>query len=176
MTAPAPESSGIPLRALAMVLLSLSVLFAVIGVFSLTGSGGGAVSGPPQAPAAAPTPTNAPAAGPGSSAPTSSAATTSASTTSAAPAVLTVQVLNNSNVQGLASSTASTLTSAGFTVSGTGNYSASTVPQTTVYYQAGSDQQKAEAEKIATTLGVSAEPRIAGLSDSEPGIIVVVTQ
>jgi hypothetical protein len=156
-----------------MVLISLAIVFATLGFFSLTGAG------TEQTPAAASvsttTTSSAPAAAPNSSAaaaPTSSGSATT-STSSAQPSI---RVLNNSNVSGLAATTASTLEAAGFTVTETGNYSDGTIPTTTVYYDESSAQERTEAQRIATTLGVSAEPRFAGIADSTPGIIVIVTQ
>lgn len=171
MTQPAPESSGPPLRALAMVLISLAIVFATLGFFSLTGAGAedtpAVASATTSAPAAAAAPTSS-----AGAAPTSSAA----ATTSGSASEPSVRVLNNSNVAGLAATTASTLESAGFTVAETGNYSDGTIPTTTVYYDENSAQERTEAQRIATTLGVSAEPRFAGIAESTPGIIVIVTQ
>ncbi|MGU3437853.1 LytR C-terminal domain-containing protein [Actinomycetes bacterium M1A6_2h] len=174
MTQPAPDSSGPPLRALAMVLISLAIVFATLGFFSLTGAGteetpAAASAITTSAPAAA---SAAPNSSAGSAAPTTSASTTTSGSSSAP----SVRVLNNSNVSGLAATTASTLEAAGFTVGETGNYSDGTIPTTTVYYDESSAQERTEAQRIATTLGVSAEPRFAGIADSTPGIIVIVTQ
>ncbi|MBM7416367.1 type IV secretory pathway TrbL component [Rhodococcus sp. PvP016] len=171
---PSPDSSGPPLRALAMVLLSLAVVFAGLGFFSLTGSG----EDTPTSTAAAVTTTAAAAApaAPQSDASAGSAATTTTSAPSSTTAAAqSLRVLNNSNVSGLAAEVAQTLESAGFTVGETGNYSSGTIAASTVYYDPSVPGQQAEAERIATTLGFGVEPRFEGIESSTPGIIVIVT-
>ena len=70
-TRPDDTSSGPPLRALAMVLLSLAVVFAGIGIFSLTGSDSEDTAAAPAADTSAvPTATAAPT---GTSAPSATA-------------------------------------------------------------------------------------------------------
>lgn len=164
-----------------MVLLSLAIVFAGIGIFSATGSDDSsptaaaadvtttAAAAAPQQPAASAPATEQPATGQQSE-------TTQPSTTSAAPAADTLRVLNNSNVQGLAAETATELQSAGFTVAETGNYASGTIATSTVYYDPAVPGQQAEAERVATTLGFSVEPRFDGIASSTPGIIVIVTQ
>ena len=66
------------------------------------------------------------------------------------------------------------MTAAGWNVEETGNYSEGTVSTTTVYYGS-SAAEKAAAQKIAAELGVSAEPRFAGIANASPGVIVIVT-
>ncbi|MBT1191865.1 LytR family transcriptional regulator, partial [Rhodococcus kroppenstedtii] len=85
-TRPDDTSSGPPLRALAMVLLSLAVVFAGIGIFSLTGSDSEDTAAAPAADTSAvPTATAAPT---GTSAPSATAppsATTGSPTTTTTP-------------------------------------------------------------------------------------------
>ncbi len=183
-TRPDDTSSGPPLRALAMVLLSLAVVFAGIGIFSLTGGGSETAAAPAvdtSAAAAAPTasaastaaPSAAPSATPTS--PTTSGAPTtsgSAAASSAGP----VRVLNNSDVAGLAAETATRLESAGVQVGETGNYSSGVVAASTVYYDPAVPGQQAQAERIARTLGFGSEPRFAGIASASPGIVVIVTR
>ncbi|MDJ0393246.1 LytR C-terminal domain-containing protein [Rhodococcus sp. G-MC3] len=164
MSSPNPESSGPPLRALAMVLISLAILFAAIGALSLTGTGSDEVA----APAATTQTSQAPAA---SAAPT----TTAAPKTSVDPADVELQVLNNSSVSGLAAETAATLTAEGWTVTGTGNYAEMQVPATTVYYGSAAGAQVA-AQQIAQQLGATTATRPATLSAFGDGVIVMVTQ
>ncbi|MBM7459642.1 hypothetical protein JOE26_002317 [Rhodococcus coprophilus] len=184
----APATSGPPLRALAMLLISLAILFAGIGMASLGGSdedaattatssepaeaaadpGSGASMLGSGAPSAAPNVAPAPAAG------TPGTAATSGSTTTAAPATpAPVRVLNNSNVAGLAAQTASLLEDEGFTIEDTGNYSDGTVGMTTVYYGTTPGEEETALE-VADALGVSAQPRLPGLADEAPGVIVIV--
>lgn len=185
MTTPNPESSGPPLRAIAMVLIALAILFAGLGAASLGGSdseetateaSATTTTSAAAAPAAARTTTAAPtttAAEPTTSAATS---TTSASATTSAriDKSVPVRVFNNSTVSGLAAQTANELTSNGWSISETGNYSYGQIQTTTVYYGS-SASEKAAAQAIAAELGVKAEPRFAGIDSASPGVIVIVT-
>ncbi|NKT04707.1 LytR family transcriptional regulator [Rhodococcus hoagii] len=187
MTTPNPESSGPPLRAIAMVLIALAILFAGLGAASLGGSDSDetateaspttATSAPAAAPAAART-TTAPtttAAEPTTTTSTATSTTVASATTSArVDKSVPVRVFNNSTVSGLAAQTANELTSGGWNVSETGNYSYGQIQTTTVYY-GGSASEKAAAQAIAAELGVKAEPRFAGIESASPGVIVIVT-
>jgi hypothetical protein len=176
VSSPNPEQTGPPLRALAMVLISLAILFAAIGALSLTGSDSDEAAAEPaaettSAPAAVAPTAQAPAAqAPAADASTGSAATT----TSGAPADVEVRVLNNSNVSGLAAGTASTLTAEGWNVAETGNFSEAQFAQTAVYYGTTAGEEQA-AQTIATQLGVPAEPKPTSL-ESTAGVVVIVTQ
>lgn len=185
MSNPNPESSGPPLRALAMVLISLAVVFAGVGFLSLGGSDDTETATPAATSSAAPAPSSQAPVVPETEDPETedpavgepqtqaSPTTTSAE---AAPGPVSVRVLNNSNVSGLAADVASTLQSEGFTVSETGNYPSGTIPTSTVFYDDSVPGERAEAERIASTLGIGAEPRFEGIASSPPGIIVIVTQ
>lgn len=198
MTTPNPESSGPPLRAIAMVLIALAILFAGLGAASLGGSGSGesepaaatSTTAAPAAPAAppvtsanpastvtstagAPTTTSAPATTPATT--TSAAGPAAAASASQADRSVPVRVFNNSTVSGLAAQTANELTSAGWTVSETGNYSYGLIQNTTVYYRTDNTAEKRAAETIAAELGVKAEPRFEGITSASPGVIVIVT-
>ncbi|MBY6349405.1 LytR C-terminal domain-containing protein [Rhodococcoides corynebacterioides] len=162
-----------------MVLLSLAVVFAGIGIFSLTGSGSEETAAAPAADTSAvATPTAAPAATSGTSAPptTSGSPTTTTATTSGSASVGPIRVLNNSEVSGLAAETAGRLESAGFQVGETGNYSSGVIAASTVYYDPAVPGQQAQAERIARTLGFGSEPRFAGIASASPGIVVIVTR
>lgn len=190
MTTPNPESSGPPLRAIAMVLIALAILFAGLGAASLGGSDS-SESAPVAETTAAPTTA--------ATTTTSAAAQAARTTTTAAPAVTTttsaaaptttsgaaaaagavdksvpVRVFNNSNVSGLAAETANELTSSGWNVSETGNYSYGLIQTTTVYY-GNTAAEKQAAQAIAAELGVPAEPRFTGIASASPGVIVIVT-
>ncbi|SEM09442.1 LytR cell envelope-related transcriptional attenuator [Rhodococcus maanshanensis] len=176
-----------------MVLIALAIAFAGIGAMALSGNdseseqqpettssvariagGTGAASVTSARPPAAAT-----------SARPSAAITPTTTTTAAAAATTTapvldksavsVRVLNNSTVSGLAAQTAKTIESDGWTVGETGNYADGSVSSTTVYYSASSPAEKAAATEIAATLGVSAEPRFPGIVSASPGVIVIVT-
>jgi hypothetical protein len=178
VSSPNPEQTGPPLRALAMVLISLAILFAAVGALSLTGSDSEDAAA--EAPAAATTTAAAPVAqapgtqAPAAQAPAASSTTSSAATTSRAAADVEVRVLNNSNVSGLAAGTASTLTAEGWTVAETGNFSEAQFAQTAVYYGTDTGEQQA-AQTIATQLGIPAEPKPSSL-ESTAGVVVIVTQ
>jgi len=189
VTTPNPESSGPPLRAIAMVLIALAILFAGLGAASLGGSDSDetateasstTTTSAAAAPAAARTTTAAPtttAAEPttATSTATSTSTTSSAATTSArVDKSVPVRVFNNSTVSGLAAQTADELTSGGWNVSETGNYSYGQIQTTTVYYGS-SASEKAAAQAIAAELGVKAEPRFDGIQSASPGVIVIVT-
>lgn len=188
---PTSPSGGPPLRALAMVLIALAIVFAGIGAMSLSSSDSSGsteaeassttttVASPTASVIVAPPVTTAPVA------PTSSAAatttppsTTLAPTTPAAGAVdksLPVRVFNNSYVAGLAGKTRDQLVASGYNVTETGNYGSGNIPKTTVYYSNSSAKEKALAIAIANELGAGAEPRFDGIADSPAGVIVIVT-
>jgi hypothetical protein len=178
-----PQSSGPPLRALAMVLISLAILFAGLGFASLGDSDSEntaatvttASAAPPASAAARTTTATAPASGATST--SASASTTSGpsgTSVSADASSVPVRVFNNSNVTGLAGQTATELTEAGWTVAETGNYSDGTISETTVYY-GNSPAEKEAATQIAAELGATAKPRFAGIANSSAGVIVIVT-
>lgn len=193
----APAPSGPPLRAFAMVLISLGILFAGLGFASLGGSDD---SAPAAAPATTTTATSvpsvaspAPRAGGATASPPAAAATTTSGPATPAPALPTetgtslaasagtsavasapVRVFNNSEVSGLAAQTASFLEDEGFTVSETGNYSEGLLTRTSVFYGTSPGEQQT-ATAVAEALGVSAQPRFEGIRDAPPGVIVIVT-
>ncbi|MFC8526566.1 LytR C-terminal domain-containing protein [Nocardia sp. NPDC057227] len=193
MSNPNPTSGGPPLRALAMVLIALAIVFAGLGAMSLSDSDSSAEAPGAETSTAAPT-TTAPRVTTSAAAATSTTSTvpetptaveTTTTTTAAppppppptAPSVnraVPVRVLNNSLVAGLAGRTASELGANGWSNVGTGNYAGGTLPKTTVFY-GDSPAEQAAAEAIAAEIGAVAEPRFAGISGSEPGVIVIVT-
>ncbi|WP_280262207.1 LytR C-terminal domain-containing protein [Nocardia wallacei] len=186
MSNPNPPSGGPPLRALAMVLIALAIVFAGLGAMSLSSSDseGAETSTQGQATQGQPTSTTAskPVATTTSAAPQPTTTTTAPPpTTTAAPTTLAgadksvpVRVLNNSTVAGLAARTAGQLSAEGWTIAETGNYPGGVVPKTTVYY-GNTPGEQAAAREIAEDLGVTAEPRFAGIANSPPGVIVIVT-
>ncbi|WP_330250815.1 LytR C-terminal domain-containing protein [Nocardia sp. NBC_00565] len=175
MSYPNPTSGGPPLRALAMVLIALAIVFAGLGAMSLSSSdsdtsGAGESTTTPPGQAATTTVAATTTAGSTSTTTKSSAATTTP-TTSTANRAVPVRVLNNSTVAGLAARTASELTANGWTVAEVGNYPGPNVTKTTVYYGNSSGEKEA-ALAIADELGASAEPRT---DSSGSGVTVVVT-
>ncbi|MFI6171402.1 LytR C-terminal domain-containing protein [Nocardia sp. NPDC051052] len=194
MSYPNPTSGGPPLRALAMVLIALAIVFGGLGAMSLsTSDADSSGSGPsesatstaakpvPQVPAGTTAPKASDAVPPSTPAATSSAATTTPSTTAlattsgaAAAKAVPVTVLNNSMIVGLAGKTASQLTAEGWNVVETGNYPGANIPKTTVYY-GNSPGDKEAGQAIAQQLGITAESKSSGLGESAPGVTVIVT-
>ncbi|MEU8900753.1 LytR C-terminal domain-containing protein [Nocardia sp. NPDC048505] len=198
MSSPNPTSGGPPLRALAMVLIALAIVFAGLGAMSLSNSDSGTVAETPSStPKAVPPATTT---APRSTAPSTVAAGTGAETsavtsttvppTTTPPAPTTtappppppaptvnravpVRVLNNSLVAGLAATTAAELTANGWTNVSPGNYAGGTIAKTTVYYGNTAGEKEA-ALQIANELGVGAEPKTAGI-DSGAGVVVILT-
>ncbi|QUR66174.1 LytR C-terminal domain-containing protein [Mycobacterium spongiae] len=153
-----PDSSGLPLRAMVMVLLFLGVIFLLLGWQAL-----GSSDNPEDA--SAPLSVNT----------TTTTTTTTTSPTSATPEAsqAEVRVYNISGVDGIAARTADQLKEAGFTVTEIGNLELPDVAGTTVYY--GDEGERATADAIGENLEAPVEQRLPELSDEPPGVIVVVT-
>ena len=194
-----------------MILISVALLLAMWGIYSMTGGKSAKVhnaastdsatasvvpaqpaapagpvtsapgvpapsSGAP-APASAPAPAGAAASGaaaPGapSGATAGTAGAAGASTSAGDKSAVTVHVLNNSTIQGLAAKAKEQLTRQGYRVGQVGNYSRSVVPQNTVYYTDNEQQARELAEKV----GGVAQQRPADLpaETAGPGSLVVV--
>lgn len=151
-----PDSSGLPLRAMVMVLLFLGVIFLLLGWQALGSSGNSDDY---------------------SSSPVSSMTTTTGpASTSGKPAAnqAEVRVYNISGKEGVAARTADQLKGAGFNVADVGNLSLPDVSATTVYYT-DADGEHATADAVGQKLGAAVEPRIAAVASQPPGVIVVVT-
>nr|WP_306365189.1 LytR C-terminal domain-containing protein [Nocardia sp. CC227C] len=168
-----------------MVLIALAIVFAGLGAMSLSSSdseGTDTASGPETTTTTSVVATQAntppPATSTTADAPTTTPAPTTTTTTTTTAAVdksVPVRVYNNSDIQGLAATTASQLRESGWSIAETGNYAAGVIPKTTVYYGS-SAGERAAATAIATELGVTAEPRFPGIADSPAGVIVIVTR
>jgi LytR cell envelope-related transcriptional attenuator len=151
-----PDSTGLPLRAMVMVLLFLGVIFLLLGWQALGSSG----SSDDDSASAVSTATG----------------TSSSTPTSAKPAgnQSDVQVYNVSAKEGVASHTKDQLTAAGFKVTKVDNLAVPDVSATTVYYT-DADDEHATADAVGKNLGAPVEPRIPALSGQPPGVIVLVT-
>ncbi|MFI6776628.1 LytR C-terminal domain-containing protein [Nocardia sp. NPDC050412] len=186
MSYPNPTSGGPPLRALAMVLIALAIVFAGLGAMSLSSSdsdtsGAGDTSSTTSRAAAttAVATTNPPVQTTSSALSSSVSATTKPSTTTTTTAAATttanravpVHVMNNSTVAGLAARTANELAANGWNVAEVGNYPGPNITNTTVYYGNNAGEKEA-ALAIADELGATAEPRPGGAGS---GVTVVVT-
>jgi hypothetical protein len=150
------ESSGLPLRAMVMVLLFLGVVFLLVG-FQAMGSGDD---------------------GDGSSTAVTTVTATSTTTASAtktpAPAKVDVRVYNISEVPGAAESVATRLRDAQWNVTETGNLVLDGVTATTVYFGEAPGEHEA-ADEVGKLLEAPVEPRRPDLVEQPPGVIVAVT-
>jgi hypothetical protein len=150
------ESSGLPLRAMVMVLLFLGVVFLLVG-FQAMGSGDD---------------------GDGSSTAVTTVIATSTTTASATgepqPAKAEVRVFNISEVSGAAESIATRLRDAQWNVTETGNLTLAGVTATTVYFGEAPGERES-ADEVGKLLEAPVEPRRPELADQPPGVIVAVT-
>ncbi|MGO4613720.1 LytR C-terminal domain-containing protein [Nocardia sp. 2YAB30] len=181
MSYPNPTSGGPPLRALAMVLIALAIVFAGLGAMSLSNSetgdtdaSGTSPSATSSATAAPQVPAGTPASKTTNAAPTPAGTTTTSSTTTTAGRSVPVRVLNNSMIAGLAAKTASELSANGWTIAETGNYPGTNIAKTTVYYGTSPGDREA-ARTIADEIGAEIAPKSSGIGDSAPGVTVIVT-
>lgn len=149
------ESSGLPLRAMVMVLLFLGVVFLLVGFQAM----GGSDSGDDE----------------------STVGTTVTTTTTATsqappgePARAEVRVFNISLVQGAAEGTANRLREAGWNVTETGNLTLDGVTANTVYF-GDAPGERQSADEVGALLEAPVEPRSPALAEQPPGVIVVVT-
>jgi LytR cell envelope-related transcriptional attenuator len=154
-----PDSSGLPLRAMVMVLLFLGVIFLLLGWQAIGSSGN----------------SDDDSASPVSNSVTSSTNGASATPTSSKPGPndAEVHVFNISGKEGVAAHTADQLKAAGFKVIDVGNLSLADVSATTVYYT-DADGEHATADAVGKNLGAPVEPRIPAIANEPSGVIVVV--
>jgi hypothetical protein len=154
-----PDSSGLPLRAMVMVLLFLGVVFLLVGFQAIgsNGDGDGDSSGPTV---------------------TSSSATAAPASSSATPppeaANTEVRVFNISEAAGVADREATRLRDGGWNVAEVGNLTLPMVTATTVYFGE-TEGEQAAAEDVGRLLDAPVEPRIPEVAEQPPGVIVVVT-
>ncbi len=151
------ESSGLPLRAMVMVLLFLGVVFLLVGFQAMGGDGKNGADAD-------------------SSVGTTIAATSLATptSTSAEPAKSVVRVFNISETDGAAEATASRLREAGWNVTETGNLTLPETTVTTVYFSDAPGEQQA-AEEVGRLLEAPVAPRVPELTEQPPGVVVAVT-
>ena len=154
-----PDSTGLPLRAMVMVLLFLGVIFLLLGWQAMGSSGN----------------SDDDSASPVSNSVTSSTSGASATPTSSKPGPndADVHVFNISGKEGVAAHTADQLKAAGFKVIDIGNLSLADVSATTVYYT-DADGEHATADAVGKNLGAPVEPRIPAIANEPSGVIVVV--
>jgi hypothetical protein len=147
-----PDSTGLPLRAMVMVLLFLGVIFLLVG-FQAMGSGSNSDED-------------------------SSGTTVTTSTmppkTAAPAAKADVRVYNISSQEGIAGRTADQLKQGGYNVTEVGNLTLPKVSATTVYFT-DAPGEKETAEGVGKLLKAPVQPRIPEVADQPPGVLVVVT-
>lgn len=146
-----PDSAGLPLRAMVMVLLFLGVIFLLVG-FQAMGSSANSDDD-------------------SSSVSTVTTTGTPASTPAADQAQ--VRVYNVSGQDGVAARTADQLKAGGFKVSEVGNLSLPDVAATTVYFGTQPGEHET-ADSVGQLLKAPVEPRIPAIADQPPGVIVAV--
>jgi len=148
-----PDSTGLPLRAMVMVLLFLGVIFLLVG-FQTMGSSGSSDDDTSV-----------------------SSLTTRATTTraSAKPVAKSdVLVFNISSSKGVAGRAAEQLKDAGYNVTKVDNLSLPGVSATTVYFGSAAGEHET-ADAVGQLLKAPVAPRTPGITDQPPGVIVVVT-
>jgi len=150
------ESSGLPLRAMVMVLLFLGVVFLLVAFQSLSSDSSSESNS-------------------SSSSTSATSATATTTSTTPAPAKADVKVFNISEVAGAAQTVANKLHEAQWNVSETDNLSVDTPPTATTVYFGDAAGEKEAAEAVGKILDAPVEPRIPALNDKGPGVIVLVT-
>ena len=152
-----PDSSGLPLRAMVMVLLFLGVIFLLLGWQALGSSGN----------------SDDESASPASSVTSTTTQTSGSTSPKPAPNQAEVRVYNISSQEGVAARTRDQLTAAGFKVTDVGNLPVPDVTVTTVYYS-DADGEHATADAVGQKLQAPVEARIPALTNQPPGVIVLV--
>lgn len=142
-----PDSSGLPLRAMVMVLLFLGVIFLLVGFQAMTSGGD-------------------------SSEDTS---TVTMTTTSKPPAPKSdVRVFSIAGDESAATRTADRLREAGWNVTEASTITVADVSATTVYFGTAEGEQAA-AEAVGKVLEAPVAARIPDIAEQPPGVIVLVT-
>ena len=85
-----------------------------------------------------------------------------------------LRVYNNSLIGGLAARARDDFEQAGWTVTEIGGYPG-VIPTSTVYYTPGTNEEE-QAQELGREFGLRVEPRFAGIANSSPGIIVIITK
>ena len=143
-----PDSSGLPLRAMVMVLLFLGVIFLLVG-FQAMSSGG-------------------------DSSEDTSALTVTTTTTKPPAPKSDVRVYSVAADDAAANRTSDRLREAGWNVTESASITAADVPVTTVYFGPAEGEQAA-ADAVGKILEAPVAPRIPDIAEQPPGVIVLVT-
>ncbi|MBJ7400073.1 LytR C-terminal domain-containing protein [Mycolicibacterium sp.] len=143
-----PDSVGLPLRAMVMVLLFLGLIFLLVG-FQAMSSGNDAADDPP--------------------------ARTLETTTTAAPVPKAdVRVYSVNGDEPAALRVSDRLKEAGWNVTAASTSTVAELPTTTVYFGTVEGEQAA-AESIGKVLEAPVQARIPEIAEDPPGVIVLVT-
>ena len=143
------ESTGLPLRAMVMVLLFLGVIFLLVGLQAMTSGGDGSEDSSP-------------------------AAVSTTASVKPAPRKADVRVYSVAADEDAAKRTSDRLREAGWNVTESTTLTAADVPATTVYF--GSvEGEEAAANEVAKVLEAPVAPRIPAIAEQPPGVIVLVT-
>ena len=150
-----PDSTGLPLRAMVMVLLFLGVIFLLVG-FQAMGSTGSRDDDSPVPSV------------------TASATTPKTSTGSRSWQNQTFGCTTFPAPTGVAGRTADQLKQGGYNVTEVSNLSLPGVSATTVYFGSAAGERET-ADAVGQLLKAPVAPRTADVADQAPGVIVVVT-
>ncbi|MCB0932336.1 MAG: LytR C-terminal domain-containing protein [Mycobacterium sp.] len=148
-----PNSTGLPLRAMVMVLLFLGVIFLLVGFQAMNSGNDGGDDSP------------------------SSLTVTTTSTTTSKPAAPKpdVRVFSVFNDEEAAGRVGDRLREAGWNVTeATTTQTETEIPATTVYFGTTPGEQAA-AEEVGKILEAPVLPRIPEIAEQPPGVIVLVT-
>ena len=143
-----PDSSGLPLRAMVMVLLFLGVIFLLVGFQAMSTGGDGSED--------------------------ASALTVTTTTTKPSAPKADVRVYSVAADDAAATRTADRLREAGWNVTASSTITAADVPVTTVYFGPAEGEQAA-ADAVGKVLEAPVAPRIPDIAEQPPGVIVLVT-
>jgi len=150
------DSSGLPLRAMVMVLLFLGVVFLLVGFQAMGGGDDNSADDSPVAVSSSSTPSPTPSEAP------------------PAAAKADVRVYNTSETAGAAENTANQLREAGWNVTETGNLTIEGLTATTVYFSDAPGERES-ADEVGQLLSAPVEPRAPELAEQPPGVVVAVT-
>jgi hypothetical protein len=150
------DSSGLPLRAMVMVLLFLGVVFLLVAFQAMGGGDDSSADDSPVAVSSSSTPSPTPSKAP------------------APAAKAEVRVYNTSETAGAAENTANQLREAGWNVTETGNLTIEGLTATTVYFSDAPGERQS-ADEVGQLLGAPVEPRTPELAEQPPGVVVAVT-
>lgn len=145
-----PNSTGLPLRAMVMVLLFLGVIFLLVGFQAMNSGGDGSDDSS-----------------------TSRTLTTTTTTTKPAPKA-DVRVFSVADDEPAAGRVADQLREAGWNVTEVATTTVADVPATTVYFGTTAGEQAA-AEEVGKILQAPVQPRVPEIAEQQPGVIVLVT-